>query len=40
MRKFKKSKLRPSFMDNIWDIDLTGTQLISKYNIGIHFFTV
>ena len=31
-RKFKKTKLYPSFKDNIWGVDLADMQLISKYN--------
>ena len=26
-----------SFKDNIWGVDLAGTQLISKYNKGIRY---
>ena len=28
----KKTKLYPSFKDNIWGVDLADMQLISKYN--------
>ena len=32
IRKLKKTKLYPSFKDNIWGVDLADMQLISKYN--------
>ena len=32
IRKFKKSKVEPSFIDNIWDADLADMQLMSKFN--------
>lgn len=34
-RKFKKSILRFSIKDKIWDNDLVDMQLIYKYNTGI-----
>ena len=37
IRKFKKRKLQSPFIDNIWDADLAGIQLISKFNKGIRF---
>ena len=35
IRTFKKRKVYSSFKDSIWDTDLAGMQLISKYNKGI-----
>ena len=35
IRKFIKQKVHSSFIGNIWDADLTYTQLISKYYKGI-----
>ena len=32
IRKFKKIKVEPSFIDNIWDADLADMQLMSKFN--------
>ena len=32
IRKFKKSKVYSSFKDNIWHVDLTDMQSLSKYN--------
>ena len=37
IRKFKKRKVYSSFRDNIWGIDLTDMQLLSKYNKGISY---
>ena len=37
IRKFKKQKLYPSFIDNIWGADLPDMQLISKFNEGSTF---
>ena len=37
IRNFNKRKVHLSFIDNIWDADLTDTQLISKFNQGNHF---
>ena len=37
IKKFKKRKLRLSFINNIWGADLADMQLISKFNKGIHF---
>ena len=34
IRKFKKRKLQPPFIDNIWGADLADMQLISKFNKG------
>ena len=36
-RKFQKWKLCSSFKDNIWRSGLANMQLLSKFNIGIHF---
>ena len=36
-KQFEKSKVYPSFKDNIWGTDVGGMQLISKYNKGIGF---
>ena len=35
IRKFNKSKVEPSFIDNIWDADLADMQLMSKFNIRV-----
>ena len=35
IRNFKKRKVHPSFIDNIWGADLADVQLISKFNKGI-----
>ena len=32
IRKFKKTKVRSTFRDNIWGADLADMQLISKFN--------
>ena len=37
IRKFKRRKVHSSFKDNIWGVDLTDMQLISKYNKGIRY---
>ena len=37
IKKFKKRKVHSPFIDNIWDPDLVGIQLISKFNKGIRF---
>ena len=37
IRKFKKRKVYSSFKDNIWDVDLADTSLISKFNKGIKY---
>ena len=37
IRKFKKRKVYSSFRDNIWSIDLTDMQFISKYNKGTSY---
>ena len=37
IRKFKKRKVQPPFIDNIWDADLADMQLISKCNKGFRF---
>ena len=37
IKKFKKRKVYSSFKDNIWGVDLTDMQLISKYNKGIRY---
>ena len=37
IRKFEKSKVHSSFIDNIWGADLAEMQLLSKFNIGIRF---
>ena len=36
-RKFKKRKVYSYFRDNIWDVDLTDIQSLSKYNKGIKY---
>ena len=36
-RKFKKTKVHSSFIDNSCGAELADTQLISKFNKGIHF---
>ena len=35
--KFKRRKVYSSFKDNIWGVDLTDMQLISKYSKGIRY---
>ena len=37
IRKFKKRKVRLSFIENVWVADLAHMQLISKFNKGIIF---
>ena len=37
LRKFEKSKVHSSFIDNIWGANLADMQLISKFNKGIRF---
>ena len=37
IRKFKKRKVRSSFKDNIWGVDVANMQQISKYNKGIKY---
>ena len=37
IRKFNKRKVQSPFIDNVWGADLADTQLISKFNKGIHF---
>ena len=37
IRKFKKRKVRSTFIDNIWSADLADMQLISKFNKGVRF---
>ena len=37
IRKCEKRKVDPSFIDNIWDVDLADMQLISKLNKGLRF---
>ena len=37
IRKFKKRKVYSSFRDNIWGVDLTDMQLLSKFNKGYRF---
>ena len=37
IRKFKKRKVHPSFLDNNWGVDLTDMQLKSKFNDGFRF---
>ena len=39
IRKSKKRKVYSSFIDNIWGVDLTDTQLISKFNKGFRFWS-
>ena len=34
IRKFKKRKVYSSFRDNIWGVDLSDMQLLSKFNKG------
>ena len=40
IRKFKKRKIQPSYVDNIWVAGLTDMQLISKFKKGIRFYYV
>ena len=37
IRRFKKRKVHSSFKDNIWSVDLTDMQSLSKYNKGIKY---
>ena len=37
IRKFKRRKVYLSFRDNIWGVDLTDMQSLSKYNKGIRY---
>ena len=37
IKNFKRTKVYSSFKDNIWGVDLTDLQLISKYNKGIRY---
>ena len=37
IRKFMRRKVHSSFIDNIWGDDLADMQVISKFNLGIHF---
>ena len=37
IENFKKRRVYSSFKDNIWGVDLTDTQLISKFNKWIRF---
>ena len=37
IRKFEKRKVYSGFKDNIWRVDLTDMQLISKFNKGFRF---
>ena len=37
IRKFKERKVRSSFRDNIWGVDLADMQLLSKFNKGLRF---
>ena len=37
IRKFKKRKIQPSYVDNVWVAGLADMQLISKFNKGIRF---
>ena len=37
IRKFKKRKVYSSFNDNVWGIDLSDMQSLSKYNKGIKY---
>ena len=37
IRKLEKWKVHLSFIDNIWDDDLTDMQFISKFNNGCRF---
>ena len=40
IRKLEKIKVYSPFLDNIWDEDLTGIQLISKFNKDLEFYYV
>ena len=37
IKKYKKRKVYSSFKENIWGVDLSDMQLISKYNKGIRY---
>ena len=37
IKNFKKRKVYSSFKDNLWDVDLAETTLISKFNKGIKY---
>ena len=37
IKKFSKCKVYPSFQDNIWGVDLTDMQLLSRQNNGIKY---
>ena len=37
IKKFEERKVHSPFIYNIWGADLTGMQLISKFNKGIRF---
>ena len=37
IKTFKKRKVYSSFRDNIWGVDLTDMQSLSKYNKGIKY---
>ena len=37
IRKFEKRKVYSTFKDNIWSVDLSDMQLLSKHNKGIRF---
>ena len=37
IKKFKKRKVKSSFIDNIWWADLAGMLLISKFNKGFRY---
>ena len=36
-RKFKRRKVNSSFRDNVWGVDLTDMQSLSKYNKGTKY---
>ena len=40
IRKLDKIKVYSPFLDNIWDEDLAGIQLISKFNKDLEFYYV
>ena len=37
IKRFKKRKIQPSFIDSIWGADVADMQLISKFSKGIRF---
>ena len=37
IRKFEKRKVYSSFRDNIWGVDLSDMQLLSRYNKGTKY---